>query len=363
MVRDAGGRIEYVMEPWLNEVNVMSDAFLAMQAGANKQYTDTLSANVRIAHDRSRANGAVISNVPWGFTIEGPKYHKKPAPTELCRRIVPQIFDRCIAGDSLRAIAAWLDSEGIPSPKGRASWNESTIRWTIQQRAYAGRLLSPDGKTITTCEAVVSPAVFDRANAALKTRPKRGPANGVRPLLAKLKCARCGSPMYRVHPARDKYYYRCFGSGPQRKGCRNMVPYEFTEQIVHAMITLMADDPHQTREWVEGESYDNEISDTKQDLREAVEAEQFDRIPELQARLAELRVKQEHATTGHYELHDTGMTVGAYFHTLDYDGQREYLKTRDIRIEKVPKRDGVPGVHLIVDGEDYGVIRLDEGAS
>jgi len=52
MVRDAGGRIEYVMEPWLNEVNAMSDAFLAMQAAANKQYTDPWRGAVGIRHRR-----------------------------------------------------------------------------------------------------------------------------------------------------------------------------------------------------------------------------------------------------------------------------------------------------------------------
>jgi hypothetical protein len=301
--------------------------------------------------------------VPWGFTIEGPKYNKKPVPTELCREIVPEIFARCIAGDSLRAIAAWLDSEGYPSPKGNVHWNESTIRWTIQQRAYAGRLLSPEGQTIARCEAVVLPDDFDRANAALKSRPKRGPASDAKQLLAYLKCARCmangkDSPMYRVHPRKHYYYYRCFGTGAQRQGCGNMIPLDVLDQIVHAWVTLTSDDPHYTREWAKGQNWDAEISDVKQDLREAVDDERFDELPELRAKLAELRGRD--SVPGHWEKHYTGKTVGAHFHSLDYDGQREYLKTRDIRAEKAPKRaDGMPGARLVIDGVDYGVIRLD----
>ena len=362
-VKDAGSRIESVQEGQLNTGDVSGEALTSITAIMDHQYSVKLSQDVKLAHDRSRANGAVYTNVPWGFTIEGPKYNKRPVPTELCRAIVPQIFERCIEGDSLRTIAEWLDSEGIPSPKGNAHWSESTIRWTIRQRAYAGRLLSPQGMSIAKCEAVVPPDVFDRANQALNTRPSRGPMNENRPLLANLRCARCeDSPMYRVRikgrTGKFYFYYRCTGRGAQRKGCGNMVPYDDLEEIVHAWITLVTDAPHQTREWIDGESYDNDISDVKQDIREVVETEQFDKLPELQAKLAELRDKQQHATQGHYERHDTGLTVGQYFHSLDHTGQREYLKTRDIRAEKVPERDGVPGVRLVIDGEDYGVIRL-----
>ena len=139
--------------------------------------------------------------MPWGFSIVGDKYDKKIIPTDLCRAIVPEIFARCINGDSLRMIASWLDSEGIPTPRGKTHWNESTIRWTIRQRAYAGRLQTGTGETILRCEAVISPDVFDRANQALRTRPKRGPVSANKPMLAKLRCVRCGSPMYRILPA------------------------------------------------------------------------------------------------------------------------------------------------------------------
>jgi len=362
MVRDAGGRIEYVMEPWLNEVNAMSDAFLAMQAAANKQYTDTLSKNVTIAQDRIKANGGILGAVPWGFDIVGEKYNKKIVPTELCRQVVPQIFARCITGDSLRSIAAWLDSQGVPTSRGQAHWHESSVRFVIQSRAYAGRLLNSQGQTIAWYEPPVVPAdVFERANEALTSRPHRGPSNTKnKPLLAKLRCANCGSPMYKVTRSKQKnyVYYRCYGSGAQRKGCGNMIPYAYLEAIVHGVIFLTSHEPHQTREWVEGESYASDISNVKQDIREAAEAEEFDKLPSLQAKLADLREKEKHATKGHYELHDTGLTKGQYFHSLDYEGQREYLKTRDIRVAKVPPRDGAPTVKLAIDGRDYGTVSL-----
>jgi hypothetical protein len=141
-----------------------------------------------------------------------------------------------------------------------------------------------------------------------------------------------------------------------------MVPYDDLEQIVHAWIALFTDEPDQAREWVEGQNWDAEISDVIHDIRELAQtvdplSESFDtRMAELKARLADLRGRE--SVPGHYERRDTGLTVGQHFRSLDHEGQREYLKTRDIRVEKVPKLDRVPGVRLVIDGEDYGVIRL-----
>ena len=54
---------------------------------------------------------------------------------------------------------------------------------------------------------------------------------------------------------------------------------------------------------------------------------------------------------------DTRMTVGEHFYGLDDDGKREYLKTRDIRVEKATPADpgATKGVRVVIDGEDHGV--------
>jgi hypothetical protein len=172
-------------------------------------------------------------------------------------------------------------------------------------------------------------------------------------MLAKLRCARCGSPMCRVKAGTygQYLYYRCFGSGAQRKGCGNLTDYDDTEQVVYAWTTLTQNEPHQTREWVEGQNWDDQIFEVKQDLREAVDAERFADLAALQARLEELRSRE--STPGHFEYNDTGMTKGQYFGELDEQCRREYLMAHDIRVEKRPN-----GIRLVVDDEDYGVIQL-----
>ena len=166
--------------------------------------------------------------------------------------------------------------------------------------------------------------------------------------------------MYRVQPRKGYFYYRCAGRGPHRKGCGNTIRCDDLDLIVRAWITVISTKPHQTREWVEGQNWDAEIADIKQDLHEAVDAEQFDLLPELQAKLSELRSRE--TIPGHYEKRDTGITVGEYFNNLDFEGMREYLRTRDIRAEKVPD-----GIRLVVDGAEvwfgpvsHGVVKVAE---
>jgi Recombinase zinc beta ribbon domain/Recombinase len=263
--------------------------------------------------------------------------------------IIPQIFAQCIAGQSLRQIAAWLDSKHVPTRSGNAHWNEGSVRWIIRCSAYAGRWIGTD------CEAVIAPSIYDRANFALRNHPKRGPAKNP-PLLAKLRCARCGSPMYRLASGKKrKLYYRCFGSGPQRKGCGNMVPLAQTDIIVTTRVFMTSTDPHQDRIWVDGSNWDEEISRTKQLMREAVDTENFAELEELQAKLADYRSRE--SVPGHYDLIDTGITVGDYFDSLAPEGKREYLKSRDIRVEKIanPELGASYGVRVVLDGIDHGV--------
>jgi DNA invertase Pin-like site-specific DNA recombinase len=367
-VKKANGRVESTTEPLLGTADISGEATTALGAIIDHQFSVKLSEDTARAITQIKASGHVYNgNVGWGFDIVGPKYGRTIVPTDECREYAPEIFRRCIKGESLRQIAAWLDSEGVQTARG-GRWNEGSVRWIIRNRVYAGRLLDGSGQTILECEAVVDQSIWDRANTALRNHPKRGPiAKTNRPLLANLKCARCeDSPMYRIFASRGhskRYFYRCTGRGPQRKGCGNMVPLDWTDDIVFSRIFIHSYKPHQDKQWVDGKNWDDQISNVKQDIREATEAERFTDVAELAAKLADLRHKNEtDSTTGHYEYTDvlkgdgTVMTEGEYYQSLDLDGKREYLKTRDIRVEKAPALDdGTPGIHLVIDGVDAGV--------
>ena len=76
-------------------------------------------------------------------------------------------------------------------------------------------------------------------------------------------------------------------------------------------------------------------------------------MPALQAKLADLRSRE--SIPGHYDYVETGQTVGAHFWSLDNDGKRAYLATRDIRVEKVPVEVNPSGIRVVIDGQEHAV--------
>jgi DNA invertase Pin-like site-specific DNA recombinase len=360
---DAGGRVESVEEPMLGQLDMGSRILTYVTGLQNTEKSLTIRRETKRAYNRIDANHGVRNRVPWGYVYEGPKYDKHPVPTDICREYWPKVLDRCIKGDSATTIAAWLDAESVPTEKG-GKWNQGTVLHLIHNPIYCGRRLGwGSDAPLLEDEAVVTVDIWVLANEALANRPKRGPvASTNRPMLAKLKCNRCGSPMYRKQIGgrlSRRYAYRCEGQGPQRKGCGNLVDYDDLEQIVHLWITLTSDQPYQTRQWVKGQNWDAEIADTLQQIKALNPLDEADEIrrPELMAELREYQRKNDdEATSGGWHEVDTGMTRGEHFHGLDLEGQRAYLAAHhDIRAERAGD-----GIRLVVDGEDLGVTRLED---
>jgi DNA invertase Pin-like site-specific DNA recombinase len=371
---DAGGRVESVQEPQLGKADFGSQVMTFIAGLNNYDKSKHISEQVHLAYDQIRANGGTVSRAPWGYVTEGPKLNRRLVPTDLCKTYIPLVFQRCIDGDSCLTIAKWLVAEQVPTTTGK-TWHEGSVRDLIKNGTYAGRRMrrAKKGETRTTFQhcpeaAVIDMDTFKRANDALKNRDKRGPrsprTNTVKPLLAKLRCLRCGSPMYRhqnwhTRNRTERYLYRCFGRAPQRKGCGNTVPLAETELIVSALF-VTSDEPYQVKKWVKGTNWDAEIADTVQSIQELDPmANDYDeRHAVLVAELREYKHKNEHeATPGRWDDVDTGKTIGQYFGGLDAEGQREFLKGYDIRVE------AGDGIHVVVDNKDYGVFRVWQEAS
>ena len=155
----------------------------------------------------------------------------EPAETDVVRRI----FEEYVAGRSARKIAAGLNQDGIPGPRG-GTWNASTIHGSRQRRngilnneMYVGRLvwnrqrfvkdpdtgkrqsrLNPVEEWVTTDVPelqIIDPATWARAQ-ALKSRYASQAGNKrqtkKRLLTGLLKCGCCGGNM--TIARKDRYY-------------------------------------------------------------------------------------------------------------------------------------------------------------
>lgn len=363
---DAGGHVESVEEPTLGQLDMGSRAMTFLTGLMNTEKSKTIKRETRRAYDRIDANRGVRNRVPgvW-YTIEGPDYDKHPVPTKVCRDYWPEVLRRCIKGDSAVTIAAWLDSRGIRTQRG-GKWNQGTILHLIHNPIFCGRRLGWENAPFLKSEAVVPVDIWLKANEALATRPKRGPiAETNKPMLAKLRCPRCGSPMYRKMIGgriSRRYAYRCEGQGPQRKGCGNLVAYERLEMRVVVNMLTRNDKPYQIKTWVPGTNWDAEIADTLQMIQGLnpikLGLDEYNRRhAELMTELAGYQSKNENeATSGGWEytdvLNDDGsvMTEGQHFFGLDRDERREFLMDHDIRAER--SEETADGIRLIIDGKE-----------
>ena len=179
---DAGGHVESVQEPSLGLLDFGSQVTTFVTGLVNNEKSRHISEQVQLSQERIRANNATGNRIPWGYITIGEKYERKLVPTDFCREYVPQIFQHCINGESCRDIAAWLDSECVPTSNGK-KWHEGSIRHLIKNATYAGRRIRrPEkggkvGETFQHCPeaAVIDIDTWTQANKAMSNREKRGP--------------------------------------------------------------------------------------------------------------------------------------------------------------------------------------------
>ncbi len=275
-------------------------AWEAMAKQSRKEWEETRERSMR-AQDELRDRGKLVGRPPFGYVSAGVKYDHTIVPTDEGRRLVPEVFRRCIDGESLATIAGWLAE---PEQTGRPWWPR-TVGTLIRNPTYIGRRCAQDpktrayGRTLLRCEPLVDAAVFRDAGRALDGRPKRGhidPAN--RAMLAGvLFCPRCeNSPMYRITTgtgASRTAYYRCTGRGAARKGCGNMVRAELVDAAVNRIIITAYAIPVMEQQVVPGNAAEigARLEEIKFEMRQLGAADLDDE--EHDRKLSELRAERD----------------------------------------------------------------------
>ena len=177
--------------------------------------------------------GASAGGLPYGYRVTGPGHREIDA---IQADVVRRIFAEFNAGASPRQIAADLNAEGIPSPRG-TSWTKTAIRSDAKRNIgilvnpiYIGRQVwnrsrwvkhpdtgrrlrqeRPESEWIVSQHpelAIVSPEQWDAAQARQRRRAKAsgGAGRPARHLLSGiLRCGACGGPLVVV----DRYSYGC----------------------------------------------------------------------------------------------------------------------------------------------------------
>jgi DNA invertase Pin-like site-specific DNA recombinase len=301
---EAHGKMLYVIKDrlrWPDNRDGMLWGVSAERAYQERQ--DTIE-RVGRELDALRTAGKLVGRPPFGYTTEGPKYDRRLVPTEDGRKYIPEIYRRCIAGDSMITIAGWLRSEGVRPISG--VWYPRTVASLIRNPVYIGQRsdrepIPPDetetaedgrpiryrygnrwvenpryvyGKPVHLCEpllvtedAQADTAAWDAAQEAMRSRPKRGHVDEAnRAMLSGvLYCPHCDdSPMYRhkagsIPRQRGNFYYRCTGRGSQRTSCGNSVSLEKADAAVDRILAESFNKPIYEVRVKRGKTWDAEL--------------------------------------------------------------------------------------------------------
>lgn len=324
LVREAHGRIEYVAEPWLNETNAMSDVMLALAAGANKQYSDTLSKNVRIAHERIDSNGAVRGKAIYGYSIVGEKYDKRFEIVEHEQELIRDAAEWYLANETLAMICRKLNGAGRLTRTG-AKWSPKTLGQILRSETIMGR--HHQGNKIVKVPAILTVRQWKQLQAKLDTKAYRK-GTRTRPdtaFLTSLLYCEHGHPLYRT----CAYYY-------ERNGCRPgiMLPLDRADQSVIESLETPRPDLHFTQETlVPGRNYQDDIDRIALDIQalDPTSPGWLDQVTTMHAEMS--RLADLPAEPDHVEVQELGYDefIGAW-RTMTMAERREFLITFGLRV-------------------------------
>lgn len=165
--------------------------------------------------------------------------------------IVPEIFARFAAGESLKGIASDLNRRKIPSPgvdwkpraRPRGHWLVSTLHTLLRNERYIGRVVwnrsqwvkDPDtGRRarrerpesewiVTACEPIIDMATWTRAQARFKVRVGKGGKPSYL-LSGILECAVCSSKLIVVGGSQRRYICGTYHAGGEY-ACSNRATF------------------------------------------------------------------------------------------------------------------------------------------
>lgn len=126
----------YFEQENINTLSSTSDLELSIAAALADADLVRYSENMKWSIAHKYANGVIsVGNGLYGYRMTKDN-ELVPHPEE--SQIVKLIYDKYLNGESYDKIANTLDSMGVPTKKGTASWDFRTIKMTLTNERYAG---------------------------------------------------------------------------------------------------------------------------------------------------------------------------------------------------------------------------------
>lgn len=138
--------------------------------------------------------------IPYGFIQKPTGIFIEPQQA----KVVQQIYQRYLAGDSLEGIADFLFQSGIPSPQGKERWTRPVINSLLSNQKYIGYIVSFDDFFLAQGEKGKRSNIDEDTG---KRKDARYSSQNV--LSGLLICAECGANYRRITRPSGEVVWRC----------------------------------------------------------------------------------------------------------------------------------------------------------
>lgn len=276
-IKEAGGRVEFVKQEYLNQTGPMGEIVLHIMGVMDEAESAHKSERIKMTNAAIDENKAWRGMVPYGYTVTGEKYNKKLVPDEYQAGVVREIADMYLNQSmGLLDIEAELNRRGEPTRTGKGKWRQTMLSVMLRNPALAGI-----HKIGYRSEGIIDWDTHERLVHRLNSRANRkgiSPANVY--LLTGFLHDEHGHPMYHVAAGGGKnHVYYC-------RPCRIGVPQARAEELVEDSFSR-SQDPIIETTWEPGSDRSNEIALLKQELGGL--PKKYDPVsPEYAARHAEI---------------------------------------------------------------------------
>jgi site-specific DNA recombinase len=212
-LRKHGVKLAYFREDVEPEVLDLADEYgdfmSDIQGAVAKLEKRKIVKRMRRGKQEAARQGNAVQPVPYGYL------KPEKGKVAICPErgpIVQMIFERIVGGSSVRKCVQWLNTTGVPSPRGKiGGWTISYVATMMRNPAYVGRaeMLGE----IVAFPALVDEATFLAIPDALernKTFSKRNNTRFEYLCKSMIFCARCGRAVCGT-PRHGKAGYTCNG--------------------------------------------------------------------------------------------------------------------------------------------------------
>jgi hypothetical protein len=332
---------------------------MAQKTQAGKEWNDIRERSTR-AQCRIMRDGSWVGRAPWGYLIVGTKYSKSLVIDPELKRYVTGVFDRAVRGESLRKIARWLESEGVPTETGNSAWSDVAARQIIVNTTYTGsaeRTCAECGQTHKlTAPAIIDPATQERAKAAMASRQrgkvKAGGRPSGNPAMLTPVCVHCsdldsdtGNPrivrMYRSASNGEAYYCKTRTQNGIHTGCRRTAKVSEVDGVADEWLSgMMKPEMVRTVTYPAAE-LENKLALAKRERDAAYAADDMDAMMEARNTVKAIEAELAGTPREAVEQRPTGRTLGEAWQATPVGDRKEWLRKQRIM---VTVEDGLTGL-------------------